>query len=847
MKKFLIVDGNSILNRAFYGVRPLTTRTGLFTNAVYGMVTILQKHIESLSPDMCAIAFDMRAPTFRHKKYDQYKAQRKGMPEELAVQLPYAKKCVEYMGFRMLEKEGYEADDILGTLSKLADEEGGIQSYILTGDKDSLQLISDQTHVILAKTKEDVIFDKTKFAEEYSQITPDRFIDVKALMGDSSDNIPGVAGIGEKTALKLIADFGSLDAIYADRSAHPVSASVSQKLDDGKDNAYLSRDLATIFREVPLDITLGDTAYNGVMRKELAALFDELEFSALIKRFALDENPLGEAKQMTIDVTDATYDEITDADLLALSGECAVSFDSDDEMLYIFINGNLYSKRVVPGNEALRMFFDANPLITHYYKRLYPSLKKYGYTAKCAFDVMLAAYVLSSNDSNYDLDKLCEKYHVTLASLSSKDGCAAIFALYKIMRGEIEQNSMTHLLYDIEIPLASVLADMEECGFKVDADGLRQYSDNLKSIEDQLAERIYFQAGTEFNINSPKQLGDVLFEQLGLPKGKKTKTGYSTNAEILENLRPHHEIVEDILDYRQVTKLRGTYGEGLLKVIADDGRIHTNFNQTGTATGRLSSTDPNLQNIPVRQELGRELRKYFIAENDDYVLVDADYSQIELRLLAHISGDEVMIEAFREGKDIHTITAAQVFGVHESMVNSDLRKRAKAVNFGIVYGIGDFSLAQDLKITKKQAGDYIRGYLETYRGVDNYLKETVAKATEDGYCTTMFGRRRYIPELKVSNKTTKAFGERVAMNSPIQGTAADIIKIAMINTQKALKESGIDARLILQVHDELIIEANKNCADTASKILKREMESAAALSVPLTADTAFGKTWYDSK
>jgi len=848
MKKFLIVDGNSILNRAFYGVRPLTTHTGLFTNAVYGMITILQKHLDALNPDMCAVAFDMRAPTFRHLKYDQYKANRKGMPEELAVQFPYAKKCAEYMGFFLIEKEGYEADDILGTLSKLADEDGGTQSYILTGDKDSLQLISEQTHVILTKTKEDIIFDIAKFSEEYGNITPKTFVDVKALMGDSSDNIPGVSGIGEKTALKLISDFGSLDSLYADRTAHHVSPSVSKKLDDGKDSAYLSRDLATIFREVPLNITLSDTEYSGFVKKELAALFAELEFSALIKRFALEENLDGDTEKYAVEVTDLTDTEISDADLLKLTGETVVTVDCDDEKMFLFSNGKLYVKSITSGNDAIRSFFAENPMITHYYKKVYTSLKKYGCTIKCSFDVMLAAYVLSSNDSVYDLEKLCEKYlSKSILSVTAKDSCAVVYALYKVMKDEIEKNEMTHLLCDIEIPLASVLADMEECGFKVDTDGLRKYSDNLKLTEEQLAEKIYFQAGCMFNINSPKQLGEVLFHRLGLPTGKKTKTGYSTGADILENLRTHHAIVEDILDYRQVTKLRGTYGEGLLKVIADDGRIHTNFNQTGTATGRLSSTDPNLQNIPVRQEMGRELRKFFISENDDYILVDADYSQIELRLLAHISGDEVMINAFCEGADIHTITASQVFGIHESMVNSDLRKRAKAVNFGIVYGIGDFSLAQDLRITKKQAGDYIRGYLDTYKGVDRYLKETITKATEDGFCTTMFGRRRYIPELKVSNKTAKAFGERVAMNSPIQGTAADIIKIAMINTQKALVESGIDARLILQVHDELIVESNKNCADIASEILKREMESAASLSVPLSADTSSGKTWFDSK
>lgn len=849
MKKFLIVDGNSILNRAFYGIRPLTTHTGLQTNAVYGVITILQKHLDSLKPDMCAIAFDMRAPTFRHLKFDGYKATRKGMPEELAVQLPYAKKCVDYMGFHVLEKEGYEADDILGTLAYIAennpDEE--IHSYILTGDKDSLQLISEKTSVVLAKTKEDILFDGMKFFSEYG-ITPEQFIDVKALMGDTSDNIPGVAGIGEKTALKLISDFGSLDNIYSDRSAHPVSASISAKLDDGKESAYLSRELATIFKEVPIESTFDDLKYKGFKKKELAALFTELEFSALIKRLGLDNDTEKFAPEAKF--TEMLSDEITNENLLNLSGDTVISFDADAKKLYILNSDTLYLKNVSDSDEALKAFFEKDDInfVMYNYKQIYANLKKFGYRIKCSFDVMLAAYVLSSNDGGYTLDRLCEKYiSKTINDLTPEKECGPVHSIWQVMNDEINGTGMAHLLYDIEIPLSSVLSDMEEYGFKVDSDGLRKYSEMLKTVEDQLSERIYMSAGCTFNINSPKQLGEILFEKLGLPTGKKTKTGYSTGADILEKLRPYHPIIEDILDYRQVAKLRSTYGEGLLNVVDETGRIHTSFNQTGTATGRLSSTDPNLQNIPVRQELGRELRKYFISENDDYILIDADYSQIELRLLAHISEDDVMINAFRENADIHTITASQVFGVPEEHVNSELRKRAKAVNFGIVYGIGDFSLAQDLGITKKQAADYISGYLETYKGVDSYLKKTIEDARATGFCTTMFGRRRYVPELNVSNKQTKAFGERVAMNSPIQGTAADIIKIAMINTDKALKNAGIDARLILQVHDELIIESHTSCADEASKILKTEMENAAKLSVPLTSDVSSGKTWYESK
>lgn len=840
MRKFLIVDGNSILNRAFYGIRPLTTRSGLYTNAVYGMITILQKHLDSLKPDMCAIAFDMRAPTFRHLKFDGYKAARKGMPDELALQLPYAKKCVDYMGFRVIEKEGYEADDTLGTLSRLADEAGGIQSYILTGDKDSLQLISDRTCVILAKTNEDIVFDRAMFFEKYG-IVPEQFVDVKALMGDMSDNIPGVAGIGEKTALKLISDFGSLDNIYSNRQAHPVSASISAKLDSGKDNAYLSRELAAIFREVPLDLTLEDMKYQGFKARELYELFTELEFSALIKRLGLDELPqkhIGETNYAGTSVVQTSIiqsgsDEISADELLQISGDVIISVDSETKRLYILTGNKLMFKSTEPYDAAVQSFFDKNNVsfIMYNYKQKYMNLKKCGYYIRCSFDVMLAAYVLSE----------------TMDDLNDHNECEKIYQIYRDMASEINNTGMGHLLYDIEIPLSSVLADMEYYGFKVDADGLKKYSEMLKNVENQLSERIYMHAGCIFNINSPKQLGEVLFENLGLPTGKKTKTGYSTGADTLEKLRPYHPVINDILDFRQVSKLRGTYGEGLLNVVDDTGRIHTSFNQTGTVTGRLSSTDPNLQNIPVRFELGRELRKYFISENDEYVLIDADYSQIELRILAHISGDEVMISAFKEGADIHTITASQIFHVSEEFVTSELRKRAKAVNFGIVYGIGDFSLAQDLGITRKQAADYINGYLETYKGVDSYLKSAIENAKINGYCTTMFGRRRYIPELNSSNKNTKAFGERVAMNSPIQGTAADIIKIAMVNTAKALKEADIDARLILQVHDELIIESHIACAGKASMILKTEMENAVKLSVPLTADIAQGKTWYDSK
>ncbi len=830
MKKLLIVDGNSILNRAFYGIRPLTTKDGVPTNAVYGFVNILKKHLDALSPDYLACAFDLRAPTFRHKMYDGYKATRKGMPEELAEQLPIAKQAAEYMGFKVMSCEGWEADDILGTLAGMGDASGNIHSYILTGDRDSLQLITDTTSVVLVKTKEDIVYTPEKFGEEYG-ITPDQFVHVKALMGDTSDNIPGVAGIGEKTALKLISAAGSLDGLYADEKLGGAGKSASEKLRAGKENAYMSYDLAKISREAPVGVEIDDLEAKAD-NKALAELFIRLEFSALLKRFSLEEeqNP---AVEMALPV-------ISEGGVAALNREKMIAVSVKGNRLWATDGEKRVECNIADAGELL-----CGGVICHDYKKLCVACAPFNVEPKCIFDTMTAAYLLSPGESSYPISKIALRYLSVTVSDEGEEWYS--HSLYDVLYSEIEKEGMKELLYNIEIPLSPVLASMEMLGFRLDANGLHNYIGELTALMRETEQRIYMLAGREFNINSPKQLGEVLFEEMGLPALKKTKTGYATDAETLSKLRAGNPIVEDILFYRQVAKLVGTYGENLIALCDDNGRIHTSFNQTGTATGRLSSVDPNLQNIPVRGELGRELRKFFVPENSDYVLLDADYSQIELRLLAEISGDENMREAFLSGEDIHRSTASKVFRVPLEMVTPQLRSRAKAVNFGIVYGIGDFSLAQDIGVSRKAAREYIDSYLATYTKVGEYLNNTKAEAREKGYTVTMFGRRRPIPELSAKNKNLQAFGERVAMNSPIQGSAADIIKIAMIGVYNALRESGIDARLILQVHDELIIECNKNCVEEASRILRDQMEGAVKTAVPLTAEVTVGDNWLDAK
>ena len=836
MKKILVIDGNSILNRAFYGIRPLKTKDGLFTNAIYGMVTMVERYLSMCTPDYFAVAFDMKKPTFRHAFSADYKANRHGMPEELAMQLEPAKECLRAMGALVLTAEGFEADDILGTLAAMG-EDADMMTYVATGDRDSLQLISDKTNVVLATNTEPLLFDTEAFIEKYG-VRPEQFVDVKALMGDSSDNIPGVPGIGEKTALKLIAEYGSLDGIYDDLESKKLTKGTITKLADGKKSAYDSQFLARIKRDVPLGITLDDFAYHGAHKEELRALFERFEFFALIKRLGLEKE---EVEEIEITVKTVSADKLS----LKNDAKYAIAFDFESDTAAIADGETVY---LTEGISALKPYLDGDHhFIVHDEKTALHALSAMdiGFTA-CGDDLMLMAYIAAVTDNDFTFDKLTQRLLAKEAK-SLAERAYYTMRLYGIFTEELEKSGQTALYRDVEFPLCRVLYEIEKVGFSVDVEALRAFSVQLGLMQEEYAQRVYEAAGEEFNINSPKQLGVILFEKLGFPHAKKTKSGYSTSAEVLEKLRPYAPIVGDVLEFRQYGKLKSTYADGLAAAADENGRVHTSFRQALTATGRLSSTEPNLQNIPIKTELGREFRKFFVAKNDDYVLIDADYSQIELRLLAAISGDEGMIDAFRSGHDIHTATAMKVFGVSAEDVTIELRKKAKAINFGIMYGMGDFSLASDLHISRADARAYIDSYMGSFPKVKAYLERVVADAKRDGYVATLFGRRRYIPELASSKKMEVAFGERVAMNSPIQGTAADIIKLAMVNIAEKLKKDGYDARLILQVHDELMIEAHKDCAEEVSTLLKAEMENAVSLAVPLTVEIASGKSWYEAK
>ena len=900
--KMLLIDGNSILNRAFYGIRPLTTKDGLYTHAVYGMINILSKHILALSPEYAACAFDRKAPTFRHLKYPAYKATRHGMPQELAVQLPYAKEAVAALGLPIIEMDGYEADDILGTSAQFSAADPELVTYILTGDRDSLQLIRDNVYVLLASTGETAEMNRQAFAEKYGGTSPEQFVDVKALMGDSSDNIPGVAGIGEKTALKFIAEYGSLDGLYAALSDGKFTPSVLKKLREGKESAYLSRELARILTTVPLNMTLENYRYGGIQRQELKRLLTKLELHTLLKRFGLTgegTGQTGEAERKTADIEKptgtlseesgkrpasahnfSTSESTEPPELSTMSTEFSTESSEKcakpglapaERQLAPEALKDIWHDRVpAMAEEAGRLVLsDGMELavcVTDSFSRLRPLLEDADrtlcvYDSKALisraaqagirvqaklFDVQLAAYVLAPTDSSYALSRLCVAY---LGCVPEEGICEAVLLarLYPVLKQKLEETGQLALYRDIELPLARVLSAMERRGFQIDREALTAFGKELDGMCAAKQAEVYRTAGEEFNLNSPKQLGKILFEKLGLPALRKTRTGYSTDAETLEKLLPYHPVIGQILEYRQVAKLKSTYADGLLREADENGRIHTVFNQTVTATGRLSSSEPNLQNIPVRTELGRELRRFFVPRASGRVLVDADYSQIELRLLAAVSCDENMIEAFRSGEDIHTITASQVFHVPPEEVTPELRKRAKAVNFGIVYGIGDYSLSQDLGVSRKEAAEYIRRYFEQYPAVRLFLQNAVEQAKETGRSQTIFGRRRQIPELSSAKKTVRAFGERVAMNSPIQGAAADIIKLAMIRTEKALREAGIDAQLILQVHDELILDADKGCAAQAAALLKEAMEHAVTLPVPLTVSVGIGENWLECK
>ena len=884
--KLMVLDGNSIINRAFYGVKPLTTRDGLYTNAIFGFLNMLQRFIDEEQPEALCVAFDRREPTFRHEADASYKATRKGMPEELAQQMPVMKQVLCAMSIPCYEMVGYEADDLLGTISRRC-EKRGWECIIVTGDRDSLQLITDRTRVKLVTTRmgQTSTADITPalFREQYG-FDPIHMIDLKALMGDSSDNIPGVPGIGEKTATALVQRYGSIDALYAAMPEVEAKPAALRKLAEGEESARRSYWLATIVTDAPLEFDPED-ALCQPYKPELYDLFVKLEFTKLIKKYGLTPSaPAPEPAAVAHDEDYMTTVETpeTDADaarLLALwrkAPHVAVYGLADLSVLAVAcgiderssLTAILRSDRFGGDWEALLwgLFGGDIAKAAHNVKDLTRALLERDLPAEgFVFDTALAGYLLDATAGGYDLQRLFVAYcgaelpapaHLERDAFSLLGNNAAaeaalcsyasaVAALYEVLPPRLEELNMTALLHEMELPLCRVLAEMELAGFRIDGAALARFGEDLQQRIVTLEQSIYHMAGEEFNINSPKQLGAILFDKLQLPHGKKTKTGWSTNAEVLEKLRYEAPIVDKVLEYRQYAKLRSTYADGLLRAVSPDGRVRTSFQMTVTATGRLSSTEPNLQNIPTRTELGSEIRRLFIA-GDGNVLVDADYSQIELRLLAHMAGDEAMQQAFLSGADFHTVTAAKVFHVPESEVTHQMRSRAKAVNFGIVYGMSAFSLSQDIHVTVAEAKDYMERYFATYPGVKQYMTDIVEKAKEQGYVETLYHRRRALPELKSSNFIQRSFGERVALNMPIQGTAADIMKLAMLRVYDRLRRENLQARLIMQVHDELIVECPEAEQEAVEKLLRQEMEQVTALAVPLTAEAHSGKYWLDA-
>ena len=878
MKKLLIIDGNSIINRAFYGIKLLTNKHGLYTNAIYGFLNIMFKHLEDLQPEYVAVAFDLKAPTFRHKMYSEYKAQRKGMPQELSQQMPVMKEILDAMNITILEKEGYEADDIIGTVSRMCREQD-MECYILTGDKDDLQLAADTTKILLTVTRGGATttteFDSDDVEDTYG-VTPTEFIDVKALMGDSSDNVPGVKGIGEKTAFEYIKKFKSIENLYENLDDAIVKPAARKKLEEGREMADLSKVLCTIDRNVPLDFKPEDASLKEYDNERLTKLFVNLEFSSFLKKLG--------TKDTNQDISLPEFEKIE-----GIENAKKLLSDINDTFIYKLFeeNGSLLAFAFLKDNKAYFVSGDEKELadslkpcfesentlkISADIKSDIVLMDRYGVGfSDSYFDLSVAAYIINPLKSSYDISSVAMEFlslaledektifgsgkqAKTLFELSQKELSLYIsqqlgvyIPLKEYEEEKIKNDGQEKLLYDVELPLVRVLATMETEGVLVDRESLFEFNEELKKSIDALESEIYALADEEFNINSPKQLGVILFEKLGLKAVKKTKTGYSTNAEVLEKLLGEHEIIEKILNYRQLSKLKSTYGDGLLAVIDEKtGRIYSKFNQTVTVTGRISSTEPNLQNIPVRTELGRELRKMFIAK-EGCVLVDADYSQIELRVLAHISGDEHLTEAFKNNEDIHTATASSVFNIPKDEVTPLMRSRAKAVNFGIVYGMGDFSLAKDLGISVKEAREYIENYFNKYPKVKEYMNHIIESTKETGYVSTMFERRRTIPEINSSNFMVRSSGERMARNTPIQGSAADIIKTAMVSVYREIRKRGLKSRLILQVHDELIIETVVDEETEVRKLLEECMVNAVKMSVPLVAETKSGKSWYDAK
>lgn len=848
--KLMILDGNSIINRAFYGIRMLNAPDGTPTNAVYGFLSTFRRVFDLAQPQAVCVAFDVHAPTFRHEQYALYKAQRKPMPEELAVQMPLLKQTLDYMGVRRLELAGWEADDLLGTVARRC-EAAGWTCDVVTGDKDSLQLITDSTHVFNVKTRmgqtDTIEYTPERFREEYG-FDPIRMIDLKALMGDSSDNIPGVPGIGEKTAKDLLVRFGTVADIYRDLDALDIKPGVRKKLTEGRESAQLSFDLATIRTDAPIDFALESAVWDHDYQPELYDWFRRLNFTSLSEKWGLqpaDGVSAPSSALPAVDVADSAA--LRALEQAVTAAPCVAVLAPDGLDTLTLCDGKacyaLSWAQLGDGyNAFLRLLFSARVRKAgHNIKDLMRALLDEGLpTDGFVFDTALAAYLLDATAGSYDLPRLAQ----TCLGEELPD-VQSVWALQPVLHEKMDAQAMLPLYTDVELPLCPVLARMEQAGFLVDRKALYDFGESLTSSIEQLQQSIWALAGEPFNIQSPKQLGSVLFERLMLPAGKKTKTGWSTNAAVLDKLRGKHPIVEQILDYRTLTKLKSTYADGLLKEISADGRIHTNFQMTVTATGRLSSTEPNLQNIPVRRELGAQIRRMFVA-SPGKMLVDADYSQIELRLLAHIANDETMIAAFRSGEDIHAVTASQVFGVPLAEVTPLQRSHAKAVNFGIVYGISAFSLAQDIGVFQSEAKAYMDSYFAKYHGVRAYMTRVVEQAKADGYVTTLFGRRRDLPELKSSNFNLRSFGERVALNMPIQGTAADIIKAAMVRVDARMRAEHLQARLLLQVHDELIVECPAEEAETVKAILVDEMEHVVDYRVPLLVDAKIGASWAEA-
>ncbi len=839
--KLLILDGNSVINRAFFGVKPLTTREGLYTHAIYGFLNILERMKKEEQPDAVCVAFDLHGPTFRHLAYEGYKANRHGMPEELAQQMPVMKQVLRAMNIPIYECQGWEADDVIGTVGKICSNNDW-ECVIVTGDRDSLQLIDENVHVKLVISRPGqttaTLYDRAKFTEEYG-FEPKKLVDLKALMGDSSDNIPGVAGVGPKTATDLLLKFGSLDGIYENLQDSSVRPKLREKLEADRDNAYMSYDLATIRTNAPIDFEPKDAVIQPYNRPELYNLFAKLEFVRLIDKYGLRGADLEAPKPQT------QAEKLLRVERLPSElSRCALYIAPDSSVGIAWEEG---VTTLTPMEVSMAAGISFGKVICHDYKTTAHALDDFGLQMDCCFDTALAAYVLNPSQSDYPVSKLATNF--LGSSIEDGDAAACAEALWQLMpmlEKELQVQEMLSLYRQIELPLAPVLYAMEKRGVAIDRELLTQFGEMLGQRIEDCENLIFSYSEGTVNINSTKQLGELLFEKLALPPVKKTKTGYSTNADVLEKLKHKHPIIPAIMDYRMLTKLKSTYADGLLKQIDEDGRVRTTFQNLVTATGRLSSAEPNLQNIPVRTDLGAEIRKMFVPR-PGCVFVDADYSQIELRVLAHIADDKAMQQAFISGLDVHTATAAQVFGVDPEQVTPLQRRHAKAVNFGIVYGISEFSLAEDIGVSRYEAREYIDSYLAGYPGVKKYMKQVVEQARDRGYTQTMYGRRRYIPELKSSNFNIRQGAERMALNTPIQGTAADLIKLAMIHVENALQENYPEAKLLLQVHDELIVECPEQIAPQVAELVSREMEQIASLQVPLNAEAKIGKSWYDAK